>query len=41
MDPQIESFIGSKRIAVVGFSRSEKKFGNIAGKELIKRGYEP
>jgi len=40
MHPQIESFIGSKRIAVVGFSRSGKKFGNMAGKELIKRGYE-
>ena len=40
MNPLIENFIGSKRIAVVGFSRSAKKFGNIAGKELIKRGYE-
>ncbi|HWS00165.1 MAG TPA: CoA-binding protein [Prolixibacteraceae bacterium] len=40
MHPQIESFISCKRIAVVGFSRSGKKFGNIAGKELIKRGYE-
>jgi len=40
MSPQIESFIGSKRIAVVGFSRSGKKFGNMAGKELISRGYE-
>ena len=40
MNPQIESFIGSKRIAIVGFSRSGKKFGDMAGKELIKRGYE-
>ncbi len=40
MNPQIESFISSKSIAVVGFSRSGKKFGNMAGKELIKRGYE-
>lgn len=40
MNPLIESFIASKRIAVVGFSRSGKKFGNMVGKELIKRGYE-
>ena len=40
MHPQIENFISSKRVAVVGFSRSGKKFGNMAGKELIKRGYE-
>ena len=40
MNPQIECFIRSKRIAVVGFSRSVKKFGNMAGKELISRGYE-
>jgi uncharacterized protein len=40
MDPQIEHFITAKRIAVVGFSRKGKKFGNMAGKELIARGYE-
>lgn len=40
MSPQIESFVRSKSIAVIGFSRSGKKFGNIVGKELIKRGYE-
>ncbi len=40
MNPQIESFISSKRIAVVGFSRTGKKFGNMAGKELMARGYE-
>ena len=40
MSPQIESFITSKRIAVVGISRSGKKFGNAASKELITRGYE-
>ena len=40
MNPQIESFITTKKIAVVGFSRSGKKFGNMAGKELIARGYE-
>jgi len=40
MDPLIENFITSKKIAVVGFSRNGKKFGNMAGKELLKRGYE-
>ena len=40
MNPLIENFIKSKRIAVVGFSRSGKKFGNMAGKELIARGYQ-
>jgi uncharacterized protein len=40
MNPQIERFITSKRVAVVGFSRTGKKFGNMAGKELIARGYE-
>ncbi len=40
MDPQIEHFITAKRIAVVGLSRKGKKFGNMAGKELIARGYE-
>jgi predicted CoA-binding protein len=40
MSPQIERFVQSKSIAVIGFSRNGKKFGNIVGKELIKRGYE-
>ena len=40
MNPQIERFIATKRVAVVGFSRTGKKFGNMAGKELIARGYE-
>jgi len=40
MNPQIESFITTKKIAVIGFSRTGKKFGNAAGKELIARGYE-
>lgn len=40
MNPQIEQFITTKRIAVVGYSRTGKKFGNMAGKELIARGYE-
>ncbi len=40
MNTQIESFINSKRVAVVGLSRNGKKFGNMAVKELISRGYE-
>ena len=40
MSPQIEGFVKSKSIAVIGFSRTGQKFGNMAGKELIKRGYE-
>lgn len=39
MHQLIESFISSKKIALVGFSRSGKKFGNMAAKELVKRGY--
>jgi uncharacterized protein len=40
MNPLIEQFISSKRIAVVGMSRSGKKFGNMASKELRAKGYE-
>jgi len=40
MNPLIDNFVGSKRIAVVGMSRSGKKFGNMAGKELKAKGYE-
>jgi predicted CoA-binding protein len=40
MNPLIDDFIQSKRIAVVGMSRSGKKFGNIAAKELKSKGYE-
>ena len=40
MNPMIDDFIRSKKIAVVGISRSGKKFGNMACKELITRGYE-
>lgn len=40
MDTQIQGFIGSKRIAVAGASRSPDKFGNAAFKELKARGYE-
>jgi predicted CoA-binding protein len=40
MNPLIDDFIASKRIAVLGMSRSGKKFGNMAGKELQAKGYE-
>lgn len=40
MNPLIDQFIGLKRIAVVGMSRSGKKFGNMAAKELKAKGYE-
>lgn len=38
--PAIEEFIRCQRIAVAGASRSGKKFGNIAAKELQKRGFQ-
>jgi predicted CoA-binding protein len=40
MNGSIENFISSKRIALAGASRSGKKFGNIAHKELQARGFE-
>ena len=40
MNPLIDNFISSKRIAVVGMSRTGKKFGNIVGKELKSKGFE-
>ncbi len=40
MNPLIDQFIESKRIALVGMSRSGKKFGNMAAKELAQKGYE-
>lgn len=40
MNPLIDQFVASKRIAVVGMSRSGKKFGNMAAKELRAKGYE-
>jgi predicted CoA-binding protein len=39
MDKTIENFVQGKRLAVVGLSRSGKKFGNMAFKELKERGY--
>lgn len=40
MNPLIDDFVASKRIAVVGMSRSGKKSGNMAAKELKAKGYE-
>ena len=40
MDAKIQEFVGSKRIAVVGVSRTEQKMGNGIYKELKQRGYE-
>ena len=40
MNPLIDHFIASKRIAVIGMSSSGKKFGNYVCKELESRGYE-
>ncbi len=40
MNPLIEQFIQCKKLAVVGVSRSGKKFGNIACKELRQKGFE-
>ncbi|MFY9153908.1 MAG: CoA-binding protein [Prolixibacteraceae bacterium] len=40
MNPLIGDFVKSNRIAIVGMSRSGKKFGNYACKELKSKGYE-
>ncbi len=40
MNPLIDTFVSSKRIALIGISQSGKKFGNYACKELLSRGYE-
>ena len=40
MNTPIQDFISGKRIALAGASRSGKKFGNMAHKELKARGYE-
>jgi predicted CoA-binding protein len=40
MNQLIDNFINIKRIAVVGMSRSGKKFGNMAAKELKAKGYD-
>ncbi len=40
MDPKIEEFVQAKRLAVVGVSRNEKKFGTAIYAELKSYGYE-
>ncbi len=40
MNQAIQEFIEGKRIAVMGVSRSGKKFGNAAYTELKQRGYQ-
>jgi predicted CoA-binding protein len=40
MNRTIQDFINCKRLAVVGVSRSGRKFGNMALAELKARGYE-
>jgi len=36
---QVDNFISAKNLAVVGVSRTKRKFGNMAWKELKKKGY--
>ena len=40
MDQAIQDFIQGKRLAVIGVSRSGKKFGNSIYTELKQRGYQ-
>ena len=40
MDQEKQNFINCKRIAIVGVSRSETKFGNATYKELKSRGLQ-
>lgn len=40
MDPKIQDFVQAKRLAIVGVSRSEQKFGTAIYKELKARGYD-
>jgi hypothetical protein len=41
MDAAVQEFASFKRLAVVGVSRDDKKFGNLIYKELKERGYQP
>lgn len=36
----IQNFIGNKKVALIGVSRSNAKFGNAILKDLTKRGYQ-
>jgi len=40
MNQKIQDFVAAKRLAVVGVSRSEQKFGTAIYTELKERGYE-
>jgi len=40
MDSIIQDFLQAKRLAIVGVSRSDKKFGSAIYKELKSRGFE-
>jgi len=40
MNPTIQQFVQTKRLAVVGVSSSPQKFGNMLYKELKQRGYQ-
>lgn len=40
MRDRIDAFIACKRLALVGVSRSGRKFGDMAADELERRGYE-
>ncbi len=40
MNQKIQDFVNAKRLAVVGVSRSEQKFGTAIYTELKERGYE-
>ena len=40
MTQAIQDFIESKRLALIGVSRDEKRFGRMAYKELKARGYQ-
>jgi uncharacterized protein len=37
---QINEFFSSKKLAIAGVSRNEKKFGNLVFQELIKKQYD-
>jgi len=41
MDPAAQEFVSNKKLAIVGVSRNDKKFGNMIYKELKERGYQP
>jgi predicted CoA-binding protein len=40
MNQLIDEFISCKKLALVGMSRSDKKFGHMTAKELLAKGYE-